>query len=200
MPLKLRLTGSPNGKPDLQLQLFTLHFGEAAGQSPGQAGRRRQSPHLSGPGASFAPRCCSYLLGSASVQATSTESSRKRDRQQLGHGHHCFAACADAAKALESAAALLFLQLVFPDSVPAVVRRLAWIGAVSSGAQAAASAAPQRYRDRLERSLRHNGAQAMRILESRRYLGSGGVKGQISQCPWPAGHQCHTAALCTFRQ
>ncbi|CAL8461811.1 g1342 [Coccomyxa elongata] len=130
VPLKLRLTGSPNGKPDLQLHLFTLNLGEAAGNSHGRAGRGRQSPHLS-----------------------------------------------DAAKALESAAALLFLQLVFPDSVPAVVRRLAWIGAVSSGAQAAASAAPQRYRDRLERRLRRNGAQAMRILESRKYLGSSGLKG-----------------------
>ena len=51
---------------------------------------------------------------------------------------------------------------------------------MSSGAQAAASAAPQRYRDHLERSLRHNGAQAMRILESRKYLGSSGVKGWLS--------------------
>lgn len=84
MPLKLRLTGSPNGKPDLQLQLFTLNLGEAAGNSHGRAGRGRQSPHLSGPGASLAPHCCSYLLGSAWMQATSTEGSRKQDDWQLG--------------------------------------------------------------------------------------------------------------------
>ncbi|KAK9908907.1 hypothetical protein WJX75_004527 [Coccomyxa subellipsoidea] len=130
VPLKLRLTGSPNGKPDVQLQLFSLKFGEAACRPSGKSSRTQQPPHLS-----------------------------------------------DAAKALESAAALLFLQLVFPDSVPAVVRRLAWIGAVSAGAQAAARSAPQQHRDQLERSLRQGSAHVMRRLESRVNLCCNGLQG-----------------------
>ncbi len=89
----------------------------------------------------------------------------------------------EAAKTLESAAALLFLQLIFPDSVPAVARRLAWIGAVSAGAQATARAAPRQHRDRLERSLRHGTTQAMRRLESRVHLCSDGLQGQTPFFP-----------------
>lgn len=91
---------------------------------------------------------------------------------------HKGSACADVSRALESATALLFLQLVFPDSMPVVVRRLAWIGAVSTGAQAAASALPQRHRARLERGLRCRGAQILGRLESTKYLRRNGLRGE----------------------
>lgn len=48
VPLKLRLTGSPNGKPDVQLQLFSLKFGEAACRPSRKSSRTQQPPHLSG--------------------------------------------------------------------------------------------------------------------------------------------------------
>ena len=78
VPLKLRLTGSPNGKPDLQLQLFTINLGEAADQSSGRTGRRRHSPHLSGKD----PRL-HHLLRFACL-AASVESRRQQDYRQLG--------------------------------------------------------------------------------------------------------------------
>lgn len=52
VPLSLRLTGSPSGKPDLQLQLFSLRLGEAACHPRGPPGSSRHSntsPYLTGP-------------------------------------------------------------------------------------------------------------------------------------------------------
>ena len=68
LPLRFRLAGSPTGTADLQLQLLSLHIGDAC--EPGQSsrrGRRRRgrlgsAPQLSG------QRCRNFsLLASPSV-------------------------------------------------------------------------------------------------------------------------------------
>jgi hypothetical protein len=82
-----------------------------------------------------------------------------------------------AANAVRSAAALLFLQLVIPDSVPPVVRQLAWVGAVSAGAQAAVSVVPTRTRQAAEKHVRQTGAHLMHGLGGQSSLPVRGLRG-----------------------
>lgn len=84
---------------------------------------------------------------------------------------------AGASRAVRSAAALLFLQLVFPDSVPPVVRRLAWVGAVSAGVQGAVSAVPKPQWRTAERRLQEAGDQIAQRLGAQRGLPTKGLRG-----------------------
>lgn len=47
LPLRFRLTGSPNGKADLQLQLLSLHAGDAPCRPGAQRPRARRGRRFS---------------------------------------------------------------------------------------------------------------------------------------------------------
>ena len=61
---------------------------------------------------------------------------------------------AEAVRSLESAAAILFLQLIFPDKAPPLVKRLAWMGALSMGANAASALIPEEKKEQLSVEVR----------------------------------------------
>ena len=68
---------------------------------------------------------------------------------------------AGAARGLESAAAILFLQLIFPDKVPPIAKRLAWMGALSVGAQAAGALVAEKKREEFVQRLRQRGGSML---------------------------------------
>lgn len=95
--------------------------------------------------------------------------------------------CAEAARSLESAAAVLFLQLIFPDRAPALVKRLAWMGALSMGAHAAGALIPEERKQQLARKIRHTGS---RVLEKVGQGKSAPIRGVCSSTTCKAGIPC----------
>ncbi|CAK0783811.1 hypothetical protein CVIRNUC_007011 [Coccomyxa viridis] len=133
VPLQFRVTGSPNGKPDLQLQLLRLDFGSEVKHDPAQHRYGGQQ-----------------LLTIPGLQG--------------------------AARGLESAAAILFLQLIFPDKVPPIAKRLAWMGALSVGAQAAGALVAKKKREEFVQRLRQRGGSMLDKLGHTKSAPMRGVK------------------------
>jgi hypothetical protein len=98
--------------------------------------------------------------------------------------------CVEAARSLESAAAILFLQLIFPDRAPAMVKRLAWMGALSMGAHAAGALIPGERKEQLARKIRHSGS---RVLAKARQGRSAPIRGVFSRTTCRAGTPCLAA-------
>ena len=82
----------------------------------------------------------------------------KRLHRAWVHGCDC---AVGAARGLESAAAILFLQLIFPDKVPRIAKRLAWMGALSVGAQAAGALIAEKKREEFVQRLRQRGSSML---------------------------------------
>jgi hypothetical protein len=105
---------------------------------------------------------------------------------------------AEAARSLESAAAILFLQLIFPDRAPALVKRLAWMGALSMGAHAARALVPEERKEQLARKIRHTGSC---VLEKVGQGKSAPIRGVCSSTTCKAGSCCSAKEACvTCRQ
>ena len=107
VPLQFRVTGSPNGKPDLQLQLLRLDFGSEVKHDPARHRHDSQQlltiPRLQG----AAPRpftqhffatCCPQHLPSClagwdtQLLDMSEDCGVAAEGQYSGHGRNCFKA------------------------------------------------------------------------------------------------------------
>ena len=62
---------------------------------------------------------------------------------------------------MESAAAILFLQLIFPGRVPPLVKRLAWMGGLSMGAQAAGALIPEEKKEEIAKKIRQRSSSLL---------------------------------------
>jgi hypothetical protein len=162
LPLSFKLAGSPAGKADLQLQLFSLHLGDACEHSSNTGGRRRRRRLGSVPAFPGEPAVSPLSTSAALTVIPSSWQACAHvvETQTLTVWE---GGPADAARALEAAAGLLFLQLIFPDRAPGAARKLAWLGAGAAGAQAAARLLPQEQRERASEELR---ARSSRLLHS----------------------------------
>ena len=96
---------------------------------------------------------------------------------------------AGAARGLESAAAILFLQLIFPDKVPPIAKRLAWMGALSVGAQAAGALVAQKKREEFVQRLRQRGGSMLDKLGHTKSAPMRGGTGPARAAGRPCGSQ-----------